>query len=107
MATSKKQASKKSSSTKKAAPKKRAAEPMKRAAAQEPAVVREVVSFADTPLQGMASGGPERPRTQQPEQEGIYVYGIIEVNENISFGKTTLGGSNESVYTVHYGDVAA
>ncbi len=40
-------------------------------------------------------------------QEGRYVYGIIEGNEAATFGKTGMGASSESVYTVHHGDVAA
>ena len=39
--------------------------------------------------------------------EGRYVYGIIESSEPTTFGKTGIGGSGESVYTVHHGDVAA
>ncbi|MBV9669641.1 MAG: GvpL/GvpF family gas vesicle protein, partial [Acidobacteriales bacterium] len=39
--------------------------------------------------------------------EGRYVYGIIENRENAGFGKTGIGGSNETVYTVPHGDIAA
>lgn len=35
------------------------------------------------------------------------MYGIIESSEPTTFGKTGIGGSGESVYTVHHGDVAA
>lgn len=48
------------------------------------------------------------PRTESRAiQEGRYVYGIIEENESMTFGKTGIGGTGETVYTVHHGDVAA
>src|SRR5437016_5677989 len=43
----------------------------------------------------------------RPGQEGRYVYGIIESREPATFGKTGIGTSGETVYTVHHGDVAA
>src|SRR4051812_25356450 len=48
------------------------------------------------------------PRAEgKPGQEGRYVYGIIEGSDAVTFGKTGVGGANETVYTVHHGDVAA
>src|SRR5438270_1091218 len=40
-------------------------------------------------------------------KEGRYVYGVIEIDEPASFGKTSMGGSNENVYTIHHKDLAA
>src|SRR5437764_7441692 len=49
-----------------------------------------------------------RPQSQQPQQqEGRYVYGVIEAREPVGFGKIGIGGLGENVYTVHHGDVAA
>jgi hypothetical protein len=51
------------------------------------------------------------PPTASPQRqtgvEGRYVYGIIQGNQPATFGKTAMGGTGESVYTVHNGDVAA
>lgn len=44
------------------------------------------------------------PRAQQ---EGLYVYGVIESRSGVNFGKSSIGGVSEDVSTVHYGDVAA
>jgi len=43
----------------------------------------------------------------QQQQEGRYVYGVIEGREPQSFGKIGIGGAGENVYTAHHGDVAA
>ena len=50
---------------------------------------------------------PQRMEPQRATQEGRYVYGIIEASESMTFGKTGIGGTGETVYTVHHGDVAA
>jgi hypothetical protein len=50
---------------------------------------------------------PPRIETSRGTQEGRYVYGIIEASDSTTFGKTGIGGTGESVYTVHHGDVAA
>ena len=50
---------------------------------------------------------PSNGRPQQQQQEGRYVYGVIEAREPLSFGKIGIGGIGENVYTVHHGDVAA
>jgi Gas vesicle synthesis protein GvpL/GvpF len=42
-----------------------------------------------------------------PQQEGRYVYGVIQARDAATFGKTGIGGSGELVYTVHHGDIAA
>jgi len=44
-------------------------------------------------------------RAQQ--QEGRYVYGVIESRAPVAFGRSSIGGVSEEVYTVHYGDIAA
>src|SRR5579884_1143446 len=41
------------------------------------------------------------------QQEGRYVYGVIESRAPVTFGRSGIGGVNEDVYTVHYGDIAA
>jgi hypothetical protein len=46
-------------------------------------------------------------RAAAPGVEGRYVYGVIESREPATFGRTGIGGSNETVYTVHHGDIAA
>ena len=43
----------------------------------------------------------------QAEQEGRYVYGIIEARDPLSFGKIGIGGTGELVYSVQHGDIAA
>jgi hypothetical protein len=50
---------------------------------------------------------PQRMELQRAAQEGRYVYGIIEAGESMTFGKTGIGGTGETVYTIHHGDVAA
>src|SRR3954467_14950348 len=58
----------------------------------------------DAPVQpGAQSDG----RPQQQQQEGRYVYGVIEAREPFNFGKIGIGGVGENVYSVHHGDVAA
>jgi len=56
------------------------------------------------PVEGPA---PSSARLQQQQQEGRYVYGVIEARDPFSFGKIGIGGAGENVYTVHHGDVAA
>ena len=43
-------------------------------------------------------------RTQQ--QEGRYVYGVIQCKEPQTFGKIGIGGLGEQVYTIHHNDIA-
>jgi Gas vesicle synthesis protein GvpL/GvpF len=66
-------------------------------------------------------GGPDTPAKSKPEvhfvagpipapdvrQEGRYVYGMIQSNEPISFGKMGIGGAGEMVYAVTHGDISA
>jgi gas vesicle protein GvpL/GvpF len=54
--------------------------------------------------------GPSVVRSEaasKPQQEGRYVYGVIEAKDTANFGKIGIGGMGETVYTVHHGDVAA
>src|SRR5438874_1970787 len=51
---------------------------------------------------GLKGEGPSR-----VPSEGRYVYGVIESRTPVTFGKSGIGGVNEDVYTVHYGDIAA
>jgi hypothetical protein len=41
------------------------------------------------------------------QQEGLYVYGVIDSRAGVTFGKSSIGGVSEDVSTVHYGDIAA
>jgi hypothetical protein len=66
---------------------------------------KEVHSLEPVDAPG-ASAGLTNGRPQQ-QQEGRYVYGVIEAREQLSFGKIGIGGIGENVYTVHQGDVAA
>jgi hypothetical protein len=60
----------------------------------------EVVNGQDT--------GARRAESQsQSQQEGRYVYGVIEAKEPLNFGKMGIGGLGEAVYTVHYNDISA
>src|SRR5215831_20228346 len=47
------------------------------------------------------------PLSHTQQQEGLYVYGVIESRNPVSFGKSSIGGVSEDVFTVHHGDVAA
>src|ERR1700694_1453658 len=59
-------------------------------------------------LDSAPQAAPARIETPtRPQQEGRYVYGVIESRTPISFGKSSIGGVNEDVYTAHYGDIAA
>ena len=65
---------------------------------------KEVHSLEPVDVSGPSDG---RPQQQPQQQEGRYVYGVIEAREPLSFGKIGIGGIGENVYTVHHGDVAA
>src|SRR5437588_6235808 len=79
--------------------KKKAASPVR--AKKEPAR-KEVHSLEPVDAPAQSNGRPP-----QQQQEGRYVYGVIETREQLSFGKIAIGGMGENVYTVHHGDVAA
>jgi hypothetical protein len=42
-----------------------------------------------------------------PGEGGRYVYGILQAKDPVTFGKSGIGGSGETVYTVNYQDIAA
>jgi hypothetical protein len=48
-----------------------------------------------------------QPAAPSPQQEGLYVYGVIDSRAGLTFGKSSIGGISEDVATVHYGDIAA
>ena len=90
----------------------------KKAAAAAPAKRQNVEPIRANRIEGAFTSSPERvpapelvpPQRMEPQratQEGRYVYGIIEASESMTFGKTGIGGTGETVYTVHHGDVAA
>src|SRR5216110_161344 len=74
------------------------ARPKKEAARNEVHSLQPV----DVPAVAQFNGQP-----QSQQQEGRYVYGVIEARDNVSFGKIGIGGMGENVYSVHHGDVAA
>ena len=87
---------------------------MKATAAAGRALPGKVVSMSSPalslrpPTQRTMSDLP-LPTEAKALQEGRYVYGIIEADPDkpVSLGKTGIGGSNETVYTVHHAGVAA
>jgi len=60
-------------------------------------------------LEAAPSPGLEKaePAGRLQQQEGRYVYGVIESRAPVMFGKSSIGSGTEDVYTVHYGDIAA
>jgi len=50
---------------------------------------------------------PSRAVPAAAQQEGRYVYGVIETRDPLNFGRIGIGGAGEMVYTVHRGDIAA
>src|SRR5579864_3643884 len=58
-------------------------------------------------LEPVDAPAPSADQTRPQQQEGRYVYGVIEAREVLNFGKIGIGGMGENVYTAHHGDVAA
>src|SRR5207237_4315721 len=90
--------------TKKAPPSK------KKATLRKNTVKKEQRNQESPGLALVDAADPSAARTEaanKPQQEGRYVYGVIEAREPFSFGKIGIGGLGENVYTVHHGDVAA
>ena len=50
---------------------------------------------------------PPRSIDTAPGQGGRYVYGVIQTDQSMEFGKMGIGGQGEMVYTVNYQDIAA
>src|ERR1051325_2973636 len=73
---------------------------------RKPAVKAEPATAVLDPVPKPAAAVGEVPARAQ-QQEGRYVYGVIESRSPASFGRSSIGGVSEDVYTVHYGDIAA
>src|SRR3954468_8827709 len=84
--------------------------PSKKAAKKTPAVRKATIkaepATAVLDLVPPPASRKVEPRSGQ-QQEGRYVYGVIESRASVTFGRSSIGGVNEDVYTVHYGDIAA
>ena len=76
------------------------ASPVRKTSKAEPATA--VLDIVPPP----ATARIDSPKAGQ-QQEGRYVYGVIESRSPVGFGRSNIGGVNEDVYTVHYGDIAA
>jgi Gas vesicle synthesis protein GvpL/GvpF len=84
-------------------------------AAKKTSVVRKAAPKNETATAVLENGPHAVPaRTEsapapapRAQQEGLYVYGVIESRSGVNFGKSSIGGVSEDVSTVHYGDVAA
>ena len=90
--------------TKKAPPSK------KKATLRKNTVKKEQRNQESPGLALVDAADPSAARTEaanKPQQEGRYVYGVIEAKDAVNFGKIGIGGMGETVYTVHHGDVAA
>ena len=57
----------------------------------------------ETSVSDLSAQLPGPPAEAEP---GIYVYSIIECAEPRTFGKQSIGGRGDDVYTVHYKDLA-
>src|SRR5438045_8127122 len=90
--------------TKKAAPAKKKTGPAKSTIKKEQRS-QESPALALVDAAGRSAARSDVPSKMQ--QEGRYVYGVIEAKEAVNFGKIGIGGMGETVYTVHHGDVAA
>jgi hypothetical protein len=80
-------------------------------AAKKTHVARKAASKSE-PVAAVVDRGPRPVPTKvesapASQQEGLYVYGVIESRAGVSFGKSSIGGASEDVSTVHYGDIAA
>src|SRR5579864_6362898 len=58
-------------------------------------------------LEPVDAPAPSADQTRPQQQEGRYVYGVIEARQGASFGKIGIGGTGELVYTVSHGDISA
>src|SRR5258708_74795 len=82
---------------------KKTATPIRKAA-----VKADTNSSVAAVLDGAPQTGPLRVEpVGRAQQEGRYVYGVIESRTPVTFGKSSIGGVNEDVYTTNYGDIAA
>lgn len=85
--------------------------PAKKKAAPGKNTVRKEQRTQESPALALVdAAAPSVVRSEaagKPQQEGRYVYGVIEAKDPANFGKIGIGGMGETVYTVHHGDVAA
>src|SRR5690242_21724300 len=85
--------------------------PAKKKATPGKNTVRKEQRTQESPALALVNeAGPSVVRSEaasKPQQEGRYVYGVIEAKDTANFGKIGIGGMGETVYTVHHGDVAA
>ena len=89
--------------------------PTKKTTKKIPAPIRKAAPKTDISSNGAAAlfnAGPQAvpPRPEpvgRSQQEGRYVYGVIESRSPVTFGKSSIGGVQEDVYTTHHGDMAA
>src|SRR5215813_13040502 len=92
-------------------PQTRKAPPARKKAASAKNTVKKEQRTQESPTLALVDGAaPSVARSEaaiKPQQEGRYVYGVIEAKEAVNFGKIGIGGMGETVYTVHHGDVAA
>src|SRR5258707_15107419 len=60
-------------------------------------------------MEAVPRPAPARDETPAPaiQQEGPYVYGVIESRNPVAFGKNSNGTGNEDAYTVPHGNIAA
>ncbi|MGE5325355.1 MAG: GvpL/GvpF family gas vesicle protein [Actinomycetota bacterium] len=80
-------------------------------AAKKTSAVRKAAQKIETVTAVQGRGPRPVPQKVEPapssQQEGLYVYGVIELRAPVTFGKSSIGGVSEDVSTVHYGDIAA
>src|SRR5579859_7084739 len=58
-------------------------------------------------LEPVPQPAPAAELPARAQQEGRYVYGVIESRSPVGFGRSSIGGVSEEVYTVNYQDIAA
>src|SRR5690348_6410816 len=81
-------------------------------AAKKTSVIRKPAP-KNEPSTALRERGPRpvlqniEPAAPSSQQEGLYVYGVIDSRAGLTFGKSSIGGVSEDVSTVHYGDIAA
>ncbi|MCU1308131.1 MAG: Gas vesicle synthesis GvpLGvpF, partial [Acidobacteriaceae bacterium] len=105
--SSKKQPTKINSKARKGTAAKKKKATAKSAPAKATANGKGTLALIDAPRESQLAVMPPTSSDRQSSVEGRYVYGIIQGNQQATFGKTGMGGAGESVYSVHHGDVAA
>ena len=80
--------------------------PAKKTAAAHRAAPRSSAARPAPGLRPQPVAFKKAPRPPQPH-EGRYVYCVIESRSPLAFGKSSIGGVSEDVYTVHDGALAA